>query len=296
MPASLPLRPLGRTGLQVSALGLGAGQIGDPALDEREVAALVDGALDLGINVIDAARSYGCAEERLGRLLRGRRDDVVLSTKVGYGIAGVPDWTAEAVARGIDEALVRLGTDVLDIVHLHSCAADVLSAGDVVAPLEDAVRAGKVRVAAYSGDNRDLDVALGLGVFGVVQTSLNLCDQRAARVMDRARRAGVAIIAKRPVANAPWRFDARPVGDECEPYWLRWRGLGYDPGDVPWDELAIRFAAHFPGVATAVVGTRRLAHLRRNAEHVARGPLPDERFLHVRDRFNERGYAWPGRV
>ncbi len=293
---SLPLRPLGNTGLSVSALGLGCGAIGDPALDDREVAQLIDGALELGVNVFDTARSYGASEARLGRLLRGRRDDVVISTKVGYGIAGVADWTGAAVTRGIDEALGRLATDVLDIVHLHSCSAEILVGTDVVAALDAAVVAGKVRVAAYSGDNGDLDVALGLGVFGAVQTSLNLCDQRSVRALERARRAGVAVIAKRPVANAPWRFDDRPVGDECEPYWVRWRGLGLDPGGVSWDELAIRFTAHFPGVATAVVGTRRLAHLRRNAEHVALGALPAERMHGIRARFDERGYAWPGRV
>jgi aryl-alcohol dehydrogenase-like predicted oxidoreductase len=293
---SLPVRPLGTTALEVAALGLGGGQIGDPQLDDREVEALVLGALDLGVTLIDTARSYGDCEARLGRILRGRRDRVVLSTKVGYGISGVTDWTGEAVRRGIDEALVRLATDWIDLVHLHSCPAAVLTGTDVVAALDAAVRAGKVRVAAYSGDNVDLDVAMSLGVFGAIQTSLNLCDQRAATAIDRARRAGVGVIAKRPVANAPWRFDHRPVGDECEPYWVRWRGLGLDPGGMAWDELAIRFAAHFPGVGAAIVGTRSLDHLARNAALVARGPLPDDRFRAVRGRFDERGYGWAGRV
>jgi aryl-alcohol dehydrogenase-like predicted oxidoreductase len=298
LPAGgLPRRPLGRTGLEVSALGLGAGQIGDPDLDEREVEHLVRGAIDLGIVLIDTARSYGRSEERLGRILAGGvRARVVLSTKVGYGVAGVADWTGEAVRRGIDEALVRLGTDWLDLVHLHSCPAAVLAAGEVVAPLTAAVRAGKVRVAAYSGDNADLDRALALGGFGAVQTSLNLCDQRSLAAIDRARRAGVGVIAKRPVANAPWRFAQRPVGDECEPYWVRWRGLGLDPGGLPWDELAIRFTAHQPGVASAIVGTRRLEHVARNAALVARGPLPGERAAALRERFAERGFAWAGRV
>jgi len=294
--STLPRRRFGRTGLEVSALGLGAGAIGDAALDEREVEALVLGALDLGVTLIDTARSYGASEERLGRILRGHRDRVVLSTKVGYGVDGVADWTGEAVSRGIDEALVRLDTTWLDIVHLHSCPAQVLTETDVAAALEAAVEAGKVRVAAYSGDNRDLDTALGLGVFGAIQTSLNLCDQRAVAAIDRARRTGVAVIAKRPVANAPWRFERRPVGDEAEPYWVRWRGLGIDPGDLAWDELAIRFAAHYPGVSSAIVGTRRLDHLARNAALVVRGPLPEDRFHAVRSRFEERGHGWPGRV
>lgn len=296
LPAMLTGRPFGRTGLTVPAVGLGAGQIGDPALDDREVEALVLGALDLGATLIDTARSYGCSEARLGRILRGRRDRVVLSTKVGYGVDGVADWTGEAVGRGIDAALERLGTTWIDVVHLHSCPAEVLTGTDVVAALDAAVRAGKIRVAAYSGDNRDLDVALGLGVFGAVQTSLNLCDQRAAAAIDRARRAGVAVIAKRPLANAPWRFEQRPVGDEAEPYWVRWRGLGLDPGGLPWDELAIRFVAHYPGVAAAIVGTRRLEHLARNVALAARGPLPDDRFRAVRGRFEERGHGWAGRV
>jgi aryl-alcohol dehydrogenase-like predicted oxidoreductase len=292
----IPQRPFGRTGLRVSALGLGAGQIGDPALDDREVEALVLGAIDLGVTLVDTARSYGCSEERLGRILGARRDRVVISTKVGYGVDGVPDWTGECVRRGIDDALTRLRVPVIDIVHLHSCPAHVLRESDVVPALEQARAAGKIRVAAYSGDNADLDAALALGVFGAIQTSLNLCDQRAAAAIERARRAGVAVIAKRPLANAPWRFDARPIGDEAEPYWVRWRGLGIDPGDLPWDELALRFAANFHGVAAAIVGTRRLDHVRRNALHVGRGPLPDERFRAVRSRFDERGYAWAGRV
>jgi aryl-alcohol dehydrogenase-like predicted oxidoreductase len=280
-------------------LGLGAGPLGDPSLPEADAEALVLGAIELGCSLIDTARSYGCSEARLGRILGARRalrDRVILSTKVGYGIDGVADWTGEAVRRGIDEALVRLDTPWIDIVHLHSCPASVLTGTDVVAALEAAVRAGKVRHAAYSGDNADLDTALSLGVFGVVQTSLNLCDQRAAAAIDRARRAGVAVIAKRPVANAPWRHAARPAGDECEPYWVRWRGLGLDPGDLPWDELALRFTAHFPGVTTAIVGTRRLDHLRHDAALVARGPLPEDRFRAIRSRFEERGHGWPGRT
>ncbi len=289
-------RPLGRTGLQVSALGLGAGQLGDPAQDDRAADAVIAGALEAGITFIDTARSYGCSEARLGRCLRGRRDQVVLSTKVGYGVAGVADWAAAAVTLGIDDALRRLGTDWIDVVHLHSCGAELLAQGDVVRALVDAVGAGKVRVAAYSGDNRELDTALALGCFGAIQTSLNLCDQRAASAIERARVAGVGVIAKRPVANAPWRFPERPTGDEAEPYWVRWRGLGLDPGELGWHELALRFAAHFPGVSTAIVGTSSLDHLLGNASLVARGPLADDRFAAVRGRFLERGFAWAGRV
>ena len=100
----MELRPLGKTGFSVSALGLGAGRIGGPETSEADVDRLVGGALDAGVTLIDTARSYGLSEERLGRALAGRRERVVLSTKVGYGVPGVPDWTARCITDGVDAA------------------------------------------------------------------------------------------------------------------------------------------------------------------------------------------------
>ncbi|HEX4912086.1 MAG TPA: aldo/keto reductase, partial [Permianibacter sp.] len=86
-------RPFGSTGLQVTPLGLGAQWLGDPAVPEHEVEALLDAVQAAGINLIDTARSYGLSEQRLGRWLKSRRSAFVLSTKLGYDIAGEPDWT-----------------------------------------------------------------------------------------------------------------------------------------------------------------------------------------------------------
>ena len=85
------LRPYGSTGLQVPALGFGAGQIGDASRDEGEVRRLLNTELDLGVTLIDTARGDGLSEERIGRHLAHRRGEFVLSTKVGYGIQGLPD-------------------------------------------------------------------------------------------------------------------------------------------------------------------------------------------------------------
>lgn len=305
---ALALRPFGTTGLSVSALGLGAGEIGDPALDDREVEALVRAAVELGVTLFDTARSYGRSEERLGRFLAPVRDRVVLSTKVGYGIDGVPDWTGECVRRGVDRALGQLATDRIDIVHLHSCPADVLARGDAIDALIDARRAGKIRCAAYSGDNDALDWAAASGRFDSLQLSWNLCDQRAAAVIERAHAAGLGVIAKRPLANAPWRFAERPTGHEAELYWERWQALGIDSGQMVWpgqpgwagalgwDELAARFAAHTPGVSSAITGTRSLAHLAHNAELVKRGALPPAVFAAVRARWRVVGADWPARI
>ena len=290
-------RPFGRTGLTVPSLGFGAGHVGDPALDEAEVGRLLHGALDLGVTLIDTARSYGLSEERIGRHLAGRRDEFVLSTKLGYGIPGYEDWTGPMITAGVDAALGRLRTDRIDVAHFHSCPLEVLERGEVIAALHEAVAAGKVRVAAYSGDNAPLDWAIASGAFGSVETSVNLVDQRAIeRSLPVARERGLGAIAKRPAANAPWRFAERPEAPDIALYWERWRALGLDPGPYDWTELALRFTAYQEGVHCAIVGTSRLEHLRHNVEQVEKGPLPAETVAAIRDSFRAQGAGWEGQI
>ncbi len=296
MATTLPTRPFGDTGIRVSILGLGAGQIGTPAMSEHDVEALVVGALDAGVTLFDTARSYGMSERRLGRVLAPYRDRVVLSTKIGYDVPGTDDWTGACIAGGIDAALHALRADYIDIVHLHSCPLEVMVRDDIVRALDDAVRAGKVRVAAYSGDNQAVDHAVACGLFGSIQTSLNMCDQRSADTVALAARRGLGVIAKRPVANAPWRYPERPVGLEADEYWLRWRELDLSPRDVPWQELALRFAAFHPGVSSAIVGTSSLAHLRANIDAIGNGPLPPDVVGEIRSAFATVGAGWPGRI
>ncbi|HEX4964526.1 MAG TPA: aldo/keto reductase [Thermoanaerobaculia bacterium] len=290
-------RPFGRTGLTVPILGFGAGHVGDPALAEEEVGRLLHGALDLGVTLIDTARSYGLSEERIGRHLAGRRDEFVLSTKVGYGIPGFDDWTGPVIVAGVDAALGRLRTDRIDVVHFHSCPLEVLERGEVVAALQSAVAAGKVRVAAYSGDNAPLEWAITSGAFGSVETSINLVDQKASeRALPAAKERGLGVIAKRPAANAPWRFAERPAAADIALYWERWRALGLDPAPFDWTELALRFAAYEDGVHCAIVGTSRLEHLRQNVEQVAKGPLPAEMVAAIHAAFRAHGAGWEGQI
>src|SRR5688572_29006708 len=103
-------RALGTTGLVVSELALGAGPLGDPALDDGAVERLIHGALELGITLIDTAPSYGVSEQRIGAALRGRRDRAIVSTKLGYGVPGIADWTGAVITAGIERALERLAT------------------------------------------------------------------------------------------------------------------------------------------------------------------------------------------
>ena len=288
---------LGATGLQVSRLGLGCGGLGESRVSDAEAERLVHAALDLGITFFDAARSYGPAEERLGRALGPRRSGVVLSTKGGYGASGCGDWTGACITRGIDEALGRLRTDHIDVFHLHSCPVDVLHRGELHDALMGARQAGKIRVAAYSGDNDPLAWAVGCETFGAVQCSVNLFDQRALReALPRASFRKLGVVAKRPLGNAPWRFTSRPQADDLGTLWDRFLAMGLDPAPLAFDELALRFTCFAPGVSCAIVGTTRIEHLGASVRSVAAGPLPDDVTLRMRSAFEAVGAGWPGLV
>lgn len=288
-------RPLGATRLRVSAVGLGAGQIGGS--NDGEVDRLVGAALDSGITLIDTARSYGLSEELLGRAMAGRRERVVLSTKVGYGVAGVQDWTPACISAGVDAALLRLRTDRIDLVHLHSCPLETLEHGGVVEALSRAVEAGKVRVAAYSGEGNALLWAVRSGAFGAVQCSVSIVDQA---VLDgavaEAHARGLGVIAKRALGNAPWRFDARPSQPDLAEAWDRFRALAPDRGDHSWTALFARFAAFAPGVCSVLIGTASPAHLAEACEAAAQGPLAPPALAALRDAFARSGQGWTGRI
>ena len=281
----------------VSAVGLGAGRIGGPDTSLADVDHLVGAALDGGVTLFDTARSYGLSEERLGAALAGRRDRAVLSTKVGYGIPGVPDWTGPCIEAGVDAALSRLRTDRLDLVHLHSCGLDVLERGEVVEALRRAVQAGKVRVAAYSGENEALLWAVRSGAFGAIQCSVSLVDQA---VLDgavaEARTRGIGVLAKRALGNAPWRFGQRPAEPDVAEAWDRFATLALDAGGLSWPELFTRFAAFAPGVGTMLVGTASAAHLLEAVAVVAKGPLEPGRVAELRAAFARAGAGWRGRI
>jgi aryl-alcohol dehydrogenase-like predicted oxidoreductase len=282
-------RSLGNTGLWVSPLALGAGALGDARLSEREAQALIQGALDLGINLFDTAISYGLSEERLGRHLAGR--EAIVSTKGGYGVEGVPDWSAEAIRLGIDRALRALKLEQLGIFHLHSCPMQTLVRDELHQALSQARSAGKIRVIAYSGDNAELAWAISSGLFGSVQASLSLFDQRNSQSLSNAQARSIGALAKRPLGCAPWRGH-EPHDDASRAYRERMQKMALKPGTLGWDELAVRFGAFFPGVTALLVGTTQLAHLSACARALEQGPLATELSAGFRQAFSAADDGW----
>ena len=148
----MEFRHLGQSGLVVSVVGLGTNNLG-MKLDEEQSREVVHAALDEGITLFDTADSYGLSEQRLGELLDGRRDDVILATKFGgdvrsRGLSNGEDWGARGsrryVIRACEASLRRLRTDWIDLYQLHRPDPST-PIEETLSALDDLVRAGKVR-------------------------------------------------------------------------------------------------------------------------------------------------------
>jgi len=178
-------RPLGATGVQVSAVGFGCQEVGGGYgdIDEREFARAVGHALEIGINLFDTAEAYGfgASEEALGRALRGRRDEALISTKFGTGYqdrANFRDGRAERVHASIDGSLQRLGTDHVDVYTVH-WPDRATPFEETLGALEELVQAGKVRFVALSNFRLDeLEACRKVGPVDVVQCVHGVFDRR----------------------------------------------------------------------------------------------------------------------
>ena len=157
MPDSPPIRRLGASGLAVSVVGLGTNNFGI-SLDFEQCRAVVDAALDQGITLFDTADSYGESEQRLGELLQGRRDDVVIATKFGNDVRrrgqdNGADWGARGsrryVRRAVEGSLRRLRTDWIDLYQLHG-PDPATPIEETLSVLDDLVHEGKVRYLGHS--------------------------------------------------------------------------------------------------------------------------------------------------
>lgn len=250
------MRPLGGTGLTVSALGLGTVKLGrNSALrypapfslpDARTAKALLDSARDLGLNLLDTAPAYGRSEERLGRLLAGQRGHWLLCSKVGEDFDGVRsrfDFSPERAAASVRASLARLRTEVIDIALVHSDGddLDIIERRGTLEALADLKRRGLIRAAGMSTKT----LAGGLraaALCDVVMVTYNLQQREEVAVLDACAARGVGALVKKPLASGHL-----PAGHEAA--FLR-------------DSMALVLG--HPGVGCAVVGTLSVDHLRED--------------------------------
>ncbi|MXN48438.1 aldo/keto reductase [Shinella kummerowiae] len=155
-------RRLGSSGLKAPALSFGAGTFGGKGplfsawgnSDNAEARRLVDICIEAGVNLFDTADVYsdGASEEVLGAAIKGRRDDVLISTKMSLPMGDGPNDAGSSRSRlikGVDEALRRLGTDYIDLLQLHAFDAGT-PVEEVLSTLDTLVRAGKLRYVGVS--------------------------------------------------------------------------------------------------------------------------------------------------
>jgi aryl-alcohol dehydrogenase-like predicted oxidoreductase len=299
---AMETRQLGGTDMQVSVLGFGGAEIGFEGAAPDVVARLLDDALDAGLNVIDTAECYLDSEEKIGQAVAQRRRDFYLFTKCGHPEGpGQEDWRPESLLASIERSLQRLRTDRLDLVQLHSCSEDELRRGDVIAALQRAREKGHTRYIGYSGDGPAARYAVECGAFDTLQTSVSIADQEAIDLtLPLARERQMGVIAKRPIANAAWRYTQRPENAYHQPYWDRLHALDYgflreDPQSAA--AVALRFTLSTPGVDTAIVGTTKPGRWRENAGLLGAGFLHDRDFAAIRARWQKvADPTWVGQV
>jgi 1-deoxyxylulose-5-phosphate synthase len=277
-------RPLGRTGLTVSEIGFGAASWwGKPQFSERAAMDLVQAAIDGGVTFFDTGASYsgGHAEPRLGRALKGRAGGLVVASKAGTfardGRIG-RDFSPAAIVASAEASLRKLGLETLPLLQLHGPSVAELT-DELRAALADLKGRGLVRaLGVNSFDPAVIGHVLGLPDVDVVMVDYNVLRPEREPLIARAAAAGKGVLAGMPLAMGHTGGQVTKLRAPRD-LWYAARGLlrhrreveagarfGFlarTPG-MTGAQAALAYVLADPGVACAVTGTTRLAHLRDN--------------------------------
>ena len=304
----LPKRKLGRTGLNVTALGFGAlelrgmvagvGRELKPGQPER----ILNAVLDAGINYIDVAADYGEAEGHIGRCIANRRKEFFLASKCGcppdvskflptertrYGVPlpQLHDYSRENIIKTCDQSLRRMKTDYLDVLQFHfSPSRNILEQEKAVQTLESLKRDGKIRFLGCSSILPNITDHIKMGVFDVLQVPYSALQPEHEDTIVAAAKAGVGIVIRGGVAKGP-----PGKGQSSAGLWDLW-----DKAEL--DELLegehrtgfmLRFTITNPDIHTTVVGTLDPEHLLENIAAVLKGPLPASVYSEAKRRLIE---------
>ncbi|WP_010583913.1 aldo/keto reductase [Schlesneria paludicola] len=209
------MQSIGQTGLRVPPLGFGTFKIGRnqnvkyPHPYElpgaAEATRLLNSILDLGCTLIDTAPAYGLSESRIGEAISHRRQEFVLSTKVGERFEeghSTFDFSSSGVRMSVERSLRALKTDVLDIVLIHSNGEDqtILEQTDIVATLQELRSRGFIRAIGLSGKTVD-GARLALKWADLLMIEYHLQDTSHAVVIDQAADAGVPVFVKKGLSS-----------------------------------------------------------------------------------------------
>ena len=299
-------RPLGTSGLLVSAVGLGCNNFGS-RVDLNGTRAVVDAAIEAGINFFDTADTYGNkggSETLLGHVLRSRRDEVVLATKFGNDMGGIygQDYGARAsrryIRKAVEGSLSRLQTDYLDLYQLHRLD-NVTPIEETLEALDELVKEGKVRYVGSCNldgwqvaDAEWTARAAGRTRFISAQNHYNLLERSAeAELVAAALKFGVGVLPYFPLANGI--LTGKYSRDEAPAAGTRMAGRQDELTDEIFDQVdaldtfarerdrslldvAIGGLAAQPGVTSVIAGATTAAQVRANAIAGAWQPRADD--------------------
>jgi aryl-alcohol dehydrogenase-like predicted oxidoreductase len=218
-------RPLGNTGLVVSPIGLGTTKLGrntdvkyPSAFDlpsEKQIAELLDSALELGVNLIDTAPAYGESEQRLGPFVQANRDRVVLCTKCGEMYEdgrSTYDFSKSAVIASAERSRRRLRTDYIDILLLHSDGRDleILTQTGAIEALNELKKTGKVRAIGISAKT-EAGILEACRSLDVIMAPFSQKDPSLAEAFTKAHQAGLGVLAIKGLFSG--HLDAGPAID-----------------------------------------------------------------------------------
>jgi aryl-alcohol dehydrogenase-like predicted oxidoreductase len=284
------MRLLGKTGVKVSRVALGAMAFGGEA-DEATSGELWRAARAAGVNLIDTADVYndGRSEEIVGRLMRGERDELVLATKAYFPMAKDPNARGSSryhLVRAVEASLRRLATDRIDLFYLHRFD-DVTDLGETLRALDDLVRAGKILYPACSNFAAwQIAHALGLAARAgwaplvAVQPMYNLVKRQAeVEILPMANSLGIGVFTYSPTGGGllTGKYSSTELPErgrlrENKMYITRYgnpayleiaeqftaiaKELGHHPAT-----LAVAWAASHPAVTSVLVGGRSVEQL-----------------------------------
>ncbi|MFD7024860.1 aldo/keto reductase [Promicromonospora sukumoe] len=282
-------RSLGRTGIKVSPYALGAmmfGAIGNP--DHDESVKIIHKALDAGINFIDTADAYsrGESEEIVGKALKGRRDDVVLATKVHLPMSDDPNHRGNSrrwIIAEVENSLRRLGTDHIDLYQIHRPDPET-DVEDTLAALTYLVNSGKVRaIGSSTMPAADIVQAQwvaerrGLERFRTEQPPYSILNRGIERdVLPVAQQYGMGTLVWSPLAGGMLtgkyrkghtsdahraKFGFKHLQDERRLDVVEQLIPVAEEAGLPLNHLAMAFAIAHPGVTSAIIGPRTMEHL-----------------------------------
>jgi aryl-alcohol dehydrogenase-like predicted oxidoreductase len=298
----LPKRQLGRTGLQVTALGYGAMELrGAPRArptTDAQAKTILHAVLDAGINYIDTSPDYGVSEERIGRYIAHRRSEYYLASKCGclVGAPAAPPgqtsphvFTYANVIAGVEQSLARMKTNYLDLVQFHiSPSTQALEENGALDAVMELKGSGKVRFIGMSGTLPHLKDHIAMGIFDVFQIPYSAMEREHETAIANASAAGAGIVIRGGAAKG-----APSEGKQTGLQWQRWQTAKLENliGEMTPMEFILRFTFTNPDLDTTIVGTANPAHLRSNVEILHKGPLPADIYTEAKRRLTAAGSA-----